>query len=155
MISRRTLEIGTAVLTGAFGTAILVSSLQIGVGWTSRGLGAGIFPAISGSLIVLGSLYNLVRGALHQGGVALDWPRAKKIGAILLPALAFVAAIPLLGLHVAAGAYVFGSLVARRDRSIRRAVAFGIATPLALYGIFDWGFQVALPHGLLGAALGF
>jgi len=38
MISRRALEVTTAVLTGSFGTAILVSSLRIGVGWTGSGV---------------------------------------------------------------------------------------------------------------------
>ena len=155
MISRRALEILTAALTLAFGAAILVSSILIGVGWTPRGLGSGAFPAIAGTLIVAGSLYNLVRTLPRPGEAILDWPRVRRIGAMFVPAAAFVAAIPLLGLHVAAGAYALAMIASHRNWPRWRAVAIGIATPLALYAIFDWGFQVALPRGMLGAALGF
>jgi hypothetical protein len=30
-----------------------------------------------------------------------------------------------------------------------------VVTAVALYVLFDWAFQVSLPRGLLGAALGF
>ena len=155
MLTRRSLEVATALVTGAFGAAILASSVGIGVGWTPRGVGAGSFPAIAGALIVAGSLYNLVRGAVRAGPMELDAPRLRRIAAIFLPAVAFVAAIPLLGLQVAAAAYIFGVLAPRKGMRRSRALAIAVATPLALYATFDWAFQVALPRGMLGAALGF
>ena len=155
MISRRALEIFVAALTGLFGAAILVSSISIGAGWTARGPGSGAFPAIAGGLIVAASLYNLVRAFAIAREPAIEWPRLRKVVAMFLPAAAFVAAIPLVGLHVASGLYVFGVVAAHRRWAMWKAVALGIAAPLALYGIFDWAFQVALPRGLLGAALGF
>ena len=154
MITRRALEILAAALTGAFGAAILVSSIGIGVVWTTRGVGSGAFPAIAGALIVAGSLYNLARAFAVAGPVLLDAPRLRKIGALFLPAAAFVAAIPLAGLHVASGVYLFAVVAAHRRMAWWRAAAIGIATAIALYLIFDWGFQVALPRGWLGAALG-
>jgi hypothetical protein len=78
-----------------------------------------------------------------------------KLLGLFLPAAAFVAAIPLAGLHLAAGIYIFGAIAAHRRGSLRKAIVFGIATPLALYAIFDWGFSVTLPRGWLGAALGY
>jgi hypothetical protein len=74
---------------------------------------------------------------------------------MLLPAAVFVAAIPLLGIHAASGAYVFVMATASRRMAWWKAMAIGIATAVALYAIFDWGFQVTLPRGLLGDALGF
>ena len=155
MITRRSLEVATAALTGAFGAAILVSSLGIGVVWTSRGLGSGAFPAIAGALIVAGSLYNLLRALPRPGAIVLDAHRLRRIAAMFVPAAAFVAAIPLVGMHVAAAIYVFGMIVAQRRMAIWKALAIAIATPLALYFTFDWAFSVALPTGLLGSALGF
>src|SRR6516225_8236085 len=64
MISRRALELATAVLTGSFGVAVVVSSLDNGIGWSSEGVDAGTFPFLTGLIIVAGSLYNLVRGVL-------------------------------------------------------------------------------------------
>jgi hypothetical protein len=148
VISRRALEIATAALTGAFGAAIVVSSLNAGVGWTSRGVGSGTFPMIAGVLIVAGSLYNAVRASLAAGPVVLDPAGLRKLAWMLLPAVLFVAAIPVAGLHLAAGAYAFASVAMHRSGSMRSAVLIAIATPLALYGIFDWAFQVALPRGM-------
>ena len=155
MISRRALEVFVAALTGLFGAAILVSSISIGAGWTARGPGSGAFPAIAGALIVAGSLYNLLRALARVREPAIEWPQLKKVAAMFLPAVAFVAAIALVGLHVAAGLYVLGVVAAHRRWATWKAIALGIATPLSLYGIFDWAFQVALPRGLLGTALGF
>lgn len=148
MISRRGLEIATAALTGAFGVAIVASSLHAGVGWTSRGVGSGTFPFIAGVLIVAGSLYNLARGSLAAGPVVLDAVGMRKLAAMLVPAILFVAAIPFVGLHIAAGVYAFGSVATHRKGLLRSAIVLGIATPAALYAIFDWGFQVTLPRGM-------
>jgi Tripartite tricarboxylate transporter TctB family len=155
VVSRRSLEAATAVLTAAFGAAIVVSSIRAGVGWTVRGVGSGTFPCIAGALIVAGSVYNLVRGLRAPSAVALDGARARKLAALFVPAALFVAAIPLAGLHVSAAAYVLGTVGFLKKRSIGPAIAMAIVTPLALYGIFDWAFRVTLPRGLLGAALGF
>lgn len=155
MLTRRILEIATAVLTGAFGVVILVGSIRMGVGWTPRGMGTGSFPCLAGGLVVAGSLYNLVRGALGPRTAVMDRPGARKLALAFVPAVAFVAAIPLLGMHLAAAIYVFGAIAAQGKMPIPRALAIGIATAIALYATFDWAFSVALPRGLLGAALGF
>ena len=155
MISRRALELATAALTGAFGLAIMVSSLRTGVGWTPRGVDSGTFPLLAGTLIVGGSVYNAARSFVRENAAAIEGPGIVKLLGLFLPAAAFVAAIPLAGLHVAAAIYIFGVIAAHPRGSVRKAVIFGIVTPLALYGIFDWGFTVTLPRGWLGAALGF
>jgi hypothetical protein len=155
VIPRRTLEIATAALTGAFGIAIMVSSLRSGVGWTPRGMDSGTFPFIAGVLIIAASLYNAARASRFAGPIVLERPGILKLAGMLLPAVLFVAAIPFAGLHVAAAAYVFGMVAFHDKGGIRKAAAIAVVTPLSLYGIFDWGFQVPLPRGTLGAALGF
>ena len=47
-----------------FGVAVVVSSLDNGIGWSSAGVDAGTFPFLTGIIIMLGSLYNLVRGVV-------------------------------------------------------------------------------------------
>jgi len=155
VISRRALEAFTALVTGAFGAAILASSVGIGVGWTPRGVGSGAFPALAGGLIVAGSLYNLARALRLGRETLIEWAQLRKSAALLLPAAAYVAAIPLLGMHAASGLYVFAVTAASRRTPAWRAAAIAIATAVALYATFDWGFQVTLPRGLLGNALGF
>ncbi|MGJ4945527.1 tripartite tricarboxylate transporter TctB family protein [Bradyrhizobium sp. HKCCYLS1011] len=159
MISRRALELSTAILTGGFGVAVVVSSLDNGIGWSSAGVDAGTFPFLTGLVIVLGSLYNLVRGVvpaarLANVPIALTSTELRRLAGLFVPAAIFVAAIPLLGMYLAAAAYVFAVLAIPRHQSVLRSLMIAVATPLALYVVFERMFQVTLPHGALAAAIG-
>ena len=52
VLARRALELATAILTGSFGVAVVVSSLDNGIGWSSAGVDAGTFPFLTGIIIV-------------------------------------------------------------------------------------------------------
>lgn len=160
MISRRALELATAILTGSFGVAVVVQSLDNGIGWSSEGVDAGTFPFLTGIIIVAGSLYNLARGAMPTGSlasvpVAITSIELRRLAGLFVPAAIFVAAIPLLGMYLASAAYVFAVLAIPRHQSILRSAITAAATALALYVVFERMFQVSLPHGALAAALGF
>ncbi|MFK4507764.1 tripartite tricarboxylate transporter TctB family protein [Bradyrhizobium daqingense] len=160
MISRRALELATAVLTGSFGAAVIVSSLDNGIGWSSAGVEAGTFPFLTGIIVVVGSLYNLVRGAMPAATlanvpIAITSIELRRLAGLFVPAALFVAAIPLVGMYVASALYVFAVLVIPRHQSVPRALAMAGATALALYVVFERMFQVSLPHGALDAAFGF
>src|SRR5207302_949010 len=71
MVSGRNLEAATALLTGAFGAAVVVSSLGNGIGWSVAGVEAGTFPFIVGLIILCGSIFNLVQGWLQARDVVL------------------------------------------------------------------------------------
>ena len=71
MVSGRNLEAATALLTGAFGAAVVVSSLGNGIGWSVAGVEAGTFPFIVGLIILCGSIFNLVQGWLNARDVVL------------------------------------------------------------------------------------
>jgi len=160
MISRRALELATAILTGSFGVAVAVQSLDNGIGWSSEGVESGTFPFLTGIIIVAGSLYNLVRGAVPAASLA-NVPTAitsielRRLAGLFVPAAIFVATIPLLGMYIASAAYVFAVLAIPRHQSVVRSVVTAAATALALYVVFERMFQVSLPHGALAAALGF
>jgi len=56
MVSGRSLEAATALVTGAFGAAVVVSSLDNGIGWSSAGVESGTFPFVVG-LVILAGIY--------------------------------------------------------------------------------------------------
>ena len=155
MISRRALETATALLTGSFGAAVVVSSLENGIGWSSAGVDAGTFPFLTGSIIVAGSAGNLVRGWLEERGVVITASDLRRVAVLFVPALVFVAVIPLVGLYVASFGYVLAAVAGRTRLPLLRAGVLACATPLALYLIFERMFKVSLPYGALGQALGF
>jgi hypothetical protein len=155
MISRRSLEAATAFLTGTFGAAVAVSSLENGIGWSSAGVDSGTFPFITGLIILIGSAYNLIQGWFHGRDIVLRWRDLKRLGALFIPAVVYIGAIPLIGMYVASGGYVFGTLKWQNRVSAARALLMAGTAALALYLLFERMFQVSLPRGALGSALGF
>ena len=150
MVSRRSLETATALLTGAFGAAVVVSSLGNGIGWSAAGVDAGTFPFIVGLIILSGSVFNLVQGWLAPGDILLRPSELKRLAILFIPAAVYVGVIPLIGMYLASAAYVFGALAWHKRGSFIFAGIAAIGTSLALYVIFERTFQISLPRGLLG-----
>jgi hypothetical protein len=155
MVSGRSLEAGTALITGAFGAAVVISSLDNGIGWGTNGVDAGTFPFIIGFIILGGSIFNLVQGWLQARDVILRPNELKRLAALFVPAVIYIGVIPLMGMYVASAFYVFGALAWHRRGSFVFAGLSAIVTAVALYLIFEVMFQISLPRGVLGDALGF
>ncbi len=155
MISRRLLEILTASLTGAFGLAVAISSVDNGIGWSSDGVDAGTFPFVTGVIIVAASLYNLGRGVFAVPAVIISRSDLRRGAALFLPAAAFVGVIPWLGFYLASAGYMFGVLALPRHLNVVRSLLIAVATPIVLYVVFERLFQVSLPHGALAVAFGY
>jgi hypothetical protein len=143
------------MLTGAFGAAVVISSIDNGIGWSTAGVDAGTFPFLTGLIVVIASLWNLVRGWVESRAVAVSSSDLRHLIALFAPAVVFVAAIPLLGVYVASGCYMLGTLALLHRFSLSRSVLIAVTTPVALYLVFERMFQVSLPHGVLADALGF
>jgi hypothetical protein len=155
MISRRSLETATALLTGAFGAAVVVSSLDNGIGWSAAGVEAGTFPFIVGLIILSGSVFNLVQGWLQSRDILLRPSELRRLGILFIPAVVYVGVIPLTGMYLASAGYVFGALAWHKRGALVFSAVAAISTALALYLIFELTFQISLPRGALGDALGF
>lgn len=160
MISRRALELATAVLTGSFGVAVVLSSLDNGIGWSSAGVESGTFPFLTGVIVVLGSLYNLARGTLPgltlaSVPIAITPTELRRLAGLFVPAAIFVAAMPLIGIYLASAVYIFAVLAIPKHQSLMRSSMMAAATAVGLYVVFERMFQVSLPHGALAAAFGF
>jgi hypothetical protein len=155
MVSGRSLEAGTALITHAFGAAVVVSSLDNGIGWGAGGVDAGTFPFIVGLIILSGSIFNLVQGWLQARDIMLRPSELKRLAALFLPAVIYVGVIPLIGMDVASACYVFGALAWHKRGSFVFSAVAAIGTAVALYLIFELTFQISLPRGALGDALGF
>jgi hypothetical protein len=155
MISGRSLEAATALLTGAFGAAVVISSLDNGIGWSAAGVDAGTFPFVVGLIILSGSVFNLVQGWLQARDVALRPGELKRLGMLFIPAVLFVGVIPLIGVYLASALYVFGALAWHKRGSLVFSAIAAIGTAVALYLIFELTFQISLPRGALGDLIGF
>ena len=155
MISRRSLETGTALLTGAFGAVVVVSSFGNGIGWSTAGVESGTFPFIVGLIILSGSVFNLVQGWLAAGDILLRSSELKRLAILFIPAAVYVGVIPLIGMYLASAGYVFGALAWHKRGSFVFSAVAAIGSAVALYLIFERTFQISLPRGLLGDFIGF
>jgi len=140
MVSGRSLEAATALITGAFGAAVAVSSIDNGIGWSAAGVESGTFPFIVGLVILAGSLFNLVQGWLHARAVILGPSELRRLGILFVPAAAFVGIIPLIGMCPASAFYVFGALAWHKRGSPLLPALTAIGAALALYLIFELTF---------------
>ena len=155
MVSGRSLEAATALITGAFGAAVVVSTLDNGIGWSAAGVESGTFPFIVGLVILAGSVFNLVQGWLHARAVILGPSELKRLGILFVPAAVYVGIIPLIGMYLASAGYVFGALAWHKRGSLLFSALAAIGAALALYLIFELTFQISLPRGALGTIIGF
>ena len=73
LVSRRSMEVATALVTAAVGAAVMWGAAEHDIGWGDSGPASGYFPFRIGVLIVLGSLANLIldlrRRGLGQGRI--------------------------------------------------------------------------------------
>ena len=155
MITRRALGIATAALTAGFGIAVVVSSLDVGAGWSSRGVEAGTFPLLTGTLVIVASAVNLGAALRRPDTPLISRAQLGRAARLFLPALAMIAAIPLVGLYTAAAGYLLYSLCFQHRTALWRALAITATTIVLLYLIFERMFQLQLPRGWLDRALGF
>jgi Tripartite tricarboxylate transporter TctB family len=156
LVSRTTMEVATALATGAAGAAVMWGSIEHDIGWGDSGPAAGYFPFRIGLLIVLGSLANLGLALWRRGesSVFLTTEQGKRVLAFALPILAFVIASLWLGLYVGTILYLFFVMVFQGGYRPLPALALGIAVALAMRLIFPMWFKVPLLIGPFEAWLG-
>jgi hypothetical protein len=157
IVSRTTMEIATALATGALGAAVMWGALEHDIGWGDSGPAAGYFPFRIGSLIVLGSLANLGLAVWRRGpdgGVFLTREQGRRVLSFAVPLVAFVVVSLWLGLYVGAVLYLFFTMVFQGGYRplFALAVALGVAVVMRL--VFPMWFKVPLLTGPLEAMLG-
>jgi putative tricarboxylic transport membrane protein len=140
------LGIGLAAL--ATGAAAIAGSLVLTVG-TPATPGAGFFPLVAASLVVMAATVVLVQerrvpDPASEGRVDVSWlpivVGAMWMGALLLEHAGFVLAAALVALV----------LMRALGMAWRNAGALALAMSTALYVLFHRALRIDLPAGLLG-----
>lgn len=155
LVTRRTMEVVTALATGLLGVIAMWGAYEHDIGWGDSGPGSGYFPFRIGALLLLASLANLFIGLRRAGGGA--FVTAEQMRSVLsfgLPMVAFVIGSVFLGLYVATILYLVGVMVFQGGYKwlFALALAFGVAVAMRL--IFPVWFKVPLLTGPIEAWLG-
>src|SRR6186997_376312 len=93
--SHRWTEIGLGAVMVLFGLITILGSLQVGIGWGAEGPKSGFFPFYIGLIVVVTSLYNLVRAYTHGSRkLFANWHELTQVLKVVLPLTIYVGAIP-------------------------------------------------------------
>jgi hypothetical protein len=157
-ITARAAEAGTAIVMAAMGAAAIWDSVRIGAGWGADGPLSGTFPFWIGVMLVAASLGTLARALTRpglDGEMFVTWPQLRLVMSVLLPTVAYVAAIPFTGLYLASALLVVWFMTRLGGFRLRSAIPAGIATAVVAFTVFEIWFLVALPKGPIETWLGY
>ena len=151
VISVRAMDIITALLFLVFGLTVMIGSLKLGASWGPDGPEAGYFPFYISLIILLSSTVTLYQAAIvnkkKKTESFVEREPFKQVMAVLLPAVVFVLGVQLIGIYVASALYIAIFMVWLGKYRVWKAVAVSIGVSVALYLMFEFWFQVPLPHG--------
>lgn len=156
-VSRKAMEIFTALLTAGAGLAICYGAWRSGIGWSEMGPDAGYFPFYVGVLIFLGSLVTLLRSMFfyhHDGEVFLDIGKAKPVFGFFVPIVAFIIVSLILGLYAGTALYILGSMQWQGGYRWWISTLAALGVTALFYLVFEIGFQAPLLKGPIEAWLG-
>jgi putative tricarboxylic transport membrane protein len=148
-------EVGVAAFMVLLGIITVIGSLQVGIGWGAEGPKSGFFPFWIGLIIVVTSVYNLVRACTHGSRkLFATWFELTQVLKVVVPLTIYVGLIPWLGIYLASALLIAGFMrwIGRYGWLLIAAVSIGL--PVLTYVTFEMWFLVPLPKGPLEEWLG-
>ena len=145
------MDIVTSILFLALGLTVMIGSLKLGASWGADGPEAGYFPFYISLIIMLSSTVTLYQAVIvnkkKKTESFVEREPFKQVMAVLLPAIVFVLGVQLIGIYVSSALYIAIFMVWLGKYPIWKAIAVSVGVSVALYLMFEFWFQVPLPHG--------
>jgi len=153
-----TVDLIVALIVFAFGALVVYESYRLGSSWGSDGPESGYFPFYIGLLIcisgamVFGQSMPRLRSDVK---VFVERGPLKKVMIVLIPTIAYVLCVQLIGIYVSATVFIglFMRLIGRY--SWLRSVAVGLAVSITSFMLFEVWFLIPLPKGPVENLLGY
>ena len=158
VVSSRRIDAIVSILV--FGLALLFGwdSWRSGVSWAPDGPQVGYFPFYLSVIMAAASLYGLVTtltASVAEGAPFVTRDQFGRVLKVLIPIIAFCAAIGFLGIYVASFILVAGFMWIIGKISPWISLLTAAVFTLAMFMTFEIAFNVIMPKGPLEAALGF
>ena len=152
VVSVRTMEIVTALMFIIVGIVVMVGSLKLGAKWGSDGPESGYFPFYLSLIILVCSSVTLIQSIRAKelaDETFVEREPFRQVMAVLVPAALFVLGVQLIGIYVAGVIYITFFMVWLGKYAVWKALAVGLGVSVVLYMMFEYWFQIPLPHGSL------
>lgn len=157
-VSERAVGVFTVAAIFLVGVVMMVDNYSLGAGWSKEGPASGYFPFRIGAIICISSVVVLLQtlyGKNRSTKTFVTWTRLKLVLKVLLPTIAYVLAIQLIGIYVASALFI-GAFMRVMDKSgWLKVVLISIGVNLMLFWMFEVQFMVPLPKGPLEALFGY
>jgi len=140
----------TSLIFAALGAFLAISGLQLGLN-DRYGPGAGMFPAIIGTGLLLSGLVwfaQLTFTAEGRGLAALDTDREGlvRVGLALATLFAFAVALTPLGFKLSMMLLLLALLIGFKREHIVLKIVLAIVCSFGLHYVFERGLRVPLPY---------
>ena len=152
----RLADVVTAAVLMLLGGVVLFDAVRLGFGWGTDGPQSGFLPFWLAVLLITISAVILIQGA-GQSTTRPFFTRAqlRPVLSVLLPAVAAVALMEVLGLYAASALYLaFYMRWVGRHRWIT-VVGLAVGIPVVTFLVFETWFLVPMPKGPIEHWLGY
>ena len=158
VVSVRVVEIIVALMFLVVGLVVMTGSIKLGAKWGSDGPGSGYFPFYISLIILVSSSITLFQAFKNKEQAKegfVEKEPFRQVLAVLIPAAVYVLGVQLIGIYVASAIYIAIFMAWLGKYVIWKAAAVGLGVSITLFMMFEYWFQIPLPHGSLINPLAF
>lgn len=157
LVSTRVMEIAVGAFLLVLGLVLIFDANRLGTGWGDDGPKSGYFPFYIGLILCISSAVAIFQGMRASGAADpfVERGQARLIMAVLIPTIAYVVAIDLLGIYVASAIFIGVFMVWQGKFTWFKSALISVSVVIALWMMFEIWFKVPLPKGPLEALFGY
>jgi len=147
-----------AIAIFAVGLLMMVDNYKLGAGWAEDGPQSGYFPFRVGAIICIACVVVFLQtlfGKHRSTKTFVTWVRLRLVLKVLLPTIAYVLAIQLIGIYVASALFIGAFMRAMEKSNWVKVLLISVGVNLTLFWLFELQFMVPLPKGPLEALFGY
>lgn len=151
------MEIIVSVILLALAGVVVVSAIDLGIGWGVSGPASGFFSFWLALILGVAAILNLGK-ALRNSGVEHPFVSRSALSGVLkvgVASLAFVLLIEFLGLYGASILFLACFMRWLGGHRWGACVAVGLGIPAGIFVLFEKWFLIPLPKGVLERFLSF
>ena len=157
-VSERTAGAVSVIVIFLVGVVMMADNYKLGAGWAKDGPESGHFPFRIGAIICIASVIVLLQtlfGKTRSTKTFVTWDRFRLVLLVLVPTLAYVLAIQLVGIYVASALFVAAFMRVMDKSHWLKILVVSIGVTVTLFWMFEVQFMVPLPKGPLEALFGY
>jgi hypothetical protein len=153
-----TVDLAVAFVVALLGADVIYESYQLGSRWDEDGPQAGYFPFYIGCFVAISGLLVFVQALLRLRSdtkTFVEWGQLKQVMIVLLPTLAYILCVQLIGIYVSATVFIGLFMRFVGKYGWLRSASVGLGVGVVSFLLFEVWFKIPLPKGPVESWLGY